>query len=306
MIKNKEIQKKFRIPIIGYGTGKLVCDNDYKKDFFLDKNKYGKYITLIREGIISGKIRHIDTAPNYACGLSEKIIGEAIKNIDRKKIFITSKVGKDYLQNRSLINSVRRSLRRMGIQYLDLVLIHWPNLNISLEKSIKTLLKLKKKGLIKNIGVSNFNNIDLIKKAQLYSENQIVVNQIRYNIFFRENVDVVKYCQANNIIIVAYRPFEGGYLFSRFFFSLFLTNKEVGFLAIRWLIEQNNVVCIVKSRSSDSLNKSISYAEELGSLSIKDKIILNYLFPLELKIRRMKNEYLDWNYYKINKNKYKI
>lgn len=306
MIKNKTVQKKFSMPIIGYGTGKLVCNNDYKKDLTLKVDKFIDYISLIKNGILSGKIRHIDTAPNYACGLSEKIIGEVMKDVDRNKVFITSKVGKDYLQKTNIIKSVKRSLRRMKIKYLDLCLIHWPNPNTSLEEAIKALLELKEKGLIKNIGVSNFNDVELIKKAQLYSGNQIIVNQIRYNIFYRDHVDVVKYCQLNNIMVVAYRPFEGGYLFSRFFFSLFLTNKEVGLLAIRWLTEQKNVVCLVKSRNSSSLDKSIGYAEKSTSLSIKDKMILNYLFPLELKIRRMKREYINWNYYKINQIKYEI
>lgn len=304
MIKYKRISKKFKIAEIGFGTGKLVCNNSYAKDLSL-KNKHKYYINLIKDQIKKQNIICIDTAPSYSCGLSEKIIGKAIKGTNREKIFIISKIGKNYLDKKNVFLTVKQSLKRMNLKYLDLCLIHWPNSNIPLKETISALLDLKHMGLIKNIGVSNFNT-SLLKEAQYYSNNQIVANQIRYNMLFRDTINTVKYCQKNNIAIIAYRPFEGGYLFKENFLSLRLCKKNKIELAMNWLLEQKNVVILTKARDKNKIEEVINIVKKKKKLTNYEKFILNNLLVLESFIRRLRNKYLNWNFFDTNNINYEI
>ena len=149
----------------------------------------------------------IDTAYVYG---NEKDVGIAIKEskIKRDEIFITSKVWRDELKYADLIKSAKRSLKNLNLDYLDLLLIHWPNENIDLKESIDALLELKKRKLIKNIGVSNF-NISLLKQALKYSNGQILTNQIEMHAFLNSK-KMRKFALANNIKLTAYIPLAQG------------------------------------------------------------------------------------------------
>ncbi len=130
IIPIKKLRSGFSVPVLGYGT--WLISGDKKRN---PNNKDIVDIRSIRNAIRIG-VNHFDTAENYAEGHTEEIIGEAIKNYDRKKLFITSKVSPENLRYEKLIKSAIASLKRLKISYLDLYLIHAPNMFISIKKRI--------------------------------------------------------------------------------------------------------------------------------------------------------------------------
>jgi len=133
------------MPVLGLGTWELTGE---------------KCELTVREAIEMG-YRHIDTAELYG---NEAEIGRAIKNTDRSQLFITSKVRNSNLRSESLVQACEASLDRLGTDYLDLYLIHWPNDKIPVEHTMEGMNNLVVDGKIRSVGLSNF-NVKLIKEA---------------------------------------------------------------------------------------------------------------------------------------------
>jgi len=144
---------------------------------------------------------HIDCAEGYQ---NQDAVGEVLAQYDREDLFITSKVLPPHLHYDSVFEALDRALTRLGIEALDLYLIHWPNPAISLRETLSALEKAHADGLIKNIGVSNF-GIHYLRFAQWIAEVPIAVNQIEFNPWFARQ-ELVDYCQANDIVVQAAAP----------------------------------------------------------------------------------------------------
>lgn len=246
-MKYKKLFDWTKMPVLGLWTYWIwwYIEPDFSNDNF--------YIDLIKQAI-NLWYSHIDTAEWYALWHTEELIGEAIKDFEREKLFITSKVSQNNLNYENLILSCKNSLKRLNTNYLDLYLIHWYNSNIDLLETIKALDYLKSIWKIKNYWVSNF-SIENIKKAQKYS-NQIFVNQIEYNYFTRnkwqynDNIEkIVNFCIENNILIIAYRPL--------LFWNMpnYISPKFL----INWLIKQKWVVTIVWSKNIKHLSDNLTF-----------------------------------------------
>ena len=257
-IKNKTLKNGFSIPEYGIGTWEMGgrFERDILNDDSLD-------VKAIQDAIELG-VTHIDTAEIYAGGHSEEIICEAIKtgNIDRTKLFITSKASGDDLSYEGIINSCKESLKRLGTEYLDLYLLHWYSENFPLEISIQALNDLKKDGLVKNIGVSNF-GLEHLRDAIRFSKDPIVCNQVHYNLRVRETeyTGVLKFCRENDIMVVAYRPLDKGAIMqpiTQILHDMCVKyNKTPAQIAINWLVSQENVVAIAKSRDKNHLEENL-------------------------------------------------
>lgn len=194
-----------KIPVLGIGTWGM--GGWESRDASHDKECVNAIRTAIKNGMT-----HIDTAEIYGIGHAEEIVGKAIKGFDRKKLFITTKVWKGNLRYDDVISAAKGSLKRMGVKYIDLYLIHWPNPKIPLKETIKAMDYLLKKKIIGFIGVSNF-SLKLLKEAQSYTRNKIVANQVEYNLLKREcEKGLLDYCQKNNVVLIAYQPVAGGKL----------------------------------------------------------------------------------------------
>ncbi len=272
-MKYKELNKMgIKIPSIGMGTwgigGGLTPDYSRDKEF----------ITLLREGIKLG-LTLIDTAEMYGAGHSEELVGEAIKEFHRENIFIITKVLPENLRYNDLIKSAEKSLKRLKTDYIDLYLIHAPNPRIPLKESMKAMEKLKEEGLIKFIGVSNF-NVTEMKEAQKYLKNtKIVANQVEYSLFYRKiEKDILPYCEKNGITIIAYSPLARGVIPKDKFINKIAAkyNKTASQLAINWLIRKPNVIAIPKSSKIERLKEFAEAAD--WELSKEDEeIILKYV-----------------------------
>lgn len=256
----KKLSKSLKIPVLGIGTAGM--GGEHKKDISKDK----LCIQIIKTAIKMG-ITHIDTAELYGAGHSEEIVGKAIKGENRKKLFITTKVWKDNLRYDDVINSANNSLKRLGVNYIDLYLIHRLNRKIPLRETMNAMDYLVKKNKIKFIGVSNF-SVKKLNKAQSYLKHKIVVNQIEYNLLKRSpEKNLLNYCQKNNILIIAYQPFAGGKLTKPGFKMLDDLGKKYkktpAQIAINWLVSKPNIITIPKTTSISHLK------ENLGALGWK-------------------------------------
>ena len=261
----KTLIKDIEIPALGLGTwgigGFLETDSSNDNDS----------IQAIRDSIDLW-YTHIDTAEIYGGGHTEELIWRAIKGLDRSKLIITSKVAKKNLRYDDVISACKKSLERLQIEYIDIYLIHAPNPEISLEETMKAMDYLVEQGMIKFVGVSNF-SVEQIQEAQKYSTNKIIANQIPYNLITRNKdyigscinmeSEIIPYCQENNIIIMAYRPIERGFLLNPGTIIEEISEKykkTKAQIAINWLISKKGIITISKSTNIRHLK------ENLGSL----------------------------------------
>ncbi|TSC77110.1 MAG: aldo/keto reductase [Parcubacteria group bacterium Gr01-1014_31] len=269
--------KLLALPALGFGTyqmgGQLQRNpgNDDARD-----------IAGIRAALAAG-LRHVDTAEAYAEGHCEELVAEAIADMPRDQIFLASKVYPNHLRPDDVHAACRGSLRRLGVDYLDLYLIHGPNPNVPLAETMGALDELVQQGLIRFIGVSNF-DVPLLQEANRHSRSGVATNQIHYSLVARayEDNGTLEYCRAQGVLVTAYRPIgkygelsRGGQrllddLAARY-------GKTPAQVAVNWVISKRNVVALVKTSNPAHL------AEDLGALgwqlSEEDAATLDNDFP---------------------------
>ena len=237
-----------KIPSIGLGTWKMGGSfrPDRSKDpQWMDAIKYfcKQSIQLVGQALI-------DTAEMYGAGHAEELVGQAIKEFDREKIFIVTKVSASHLHKDEVIRSAKKSLDRLQEDYIDLYLIHWPNPSIPLKETMKALETLVNDNLVRFIGVSNF-GIKLLEEARSYlNRTDIVLNQVKYSLMDRLPEDrLLPYCQKEGITLMAYTPLELGQVMKNKF--LIEIGKKIGKspaqVALNWLICKERVTTVTKS-----------------------------------------------------------
>ena len=177
-------------------------------------------LQTVRRALDSG-INLIDTAPVYGWGLSEKIVGKAVKG-SRDKIVIATKCGlikagksiKISLKPESVRKELSDSLKRLGTDYIDIYQLHWPDKDTPLEETLGELQKAVREGKIRFIGVSNF-SLDLLKKAA--SICRIATIQNEYSFLKRDTEkDILPWCLREGMGFLAYGPLGGGILTGKY------------------------------------------------------------------------------------------
>ncbi|MGE8378481.1 MAG: aldo/keto reductase [Sphingobacterium sp.] len=183
----------------------------------------------------------LDTAPFYGFGLSEEMIGEAIKGYDRSKIQLLTKFGLvwdgsnqgkgefffdaeedgktipvyKYASKASVIKEVENSLKRLQTDYIDLLQIHWPDSTTAIAETMEALDLLLQQGKIRAAGVSNY-SVEQVSEAQ--NSIQIASNQVGYSMLNRGiEHDLVPYAQQHDLGIIVYSPMERGLLTGKYF-----------------------------------------------------------------------------------------
>ncbi len=270
----KTIAGGFSMPVLGQGTWRLggVSERDPENDDARD-------IAVIRRALDAG-LTHIDTAEMYAGGHAEELVGEAIRGVERSRLFLTGKVWKSHLGGDGPLRAAEASLRRLGVDAFDLYLVHQVNPEIPLKETIRAMNRLQREGLARNIGVSNF-SLDRLKQAQALSEVPIVANQLHYNLQVREIElsGLLDFCQETGVMVIAWRPLRGVDcsvpLLTELAARYGHTPRQ---LALNWLISQPGVVTIVKA--SDPLH----LAENVGAVDWR---------MAEEDVERLRGEYPD-------------
>ena len=252
-MKTKKIGD-FEIPVLGIGT--FGMGGEHEPDYSNDD----ACIKAIKEAIKLG-YSYIDTAEIYSRGHAEEVVGKAIKGIDRKKLFIVTKVFSSHLRYDDVINSAKNSLKRLGTDYIDLYLIHSPNPDIPLKETMKAMDYLIEKKMIRFIGVSNF-NIEQLKEAQKYSKNRIVANDLKYHLWAKDiDKKTVEYCQNNDIMVIAHKPFGRGLISKQKIPVLDELakkyNKTRAQIVLSWIISKKNFVTAFKSTNPKHLKENL-------------------------------------------------
>lgn len=235
----KKIQG-INVPEIGLGTYKL----------------YGKECKKTVSDAIAMGYRHIDTAQMYK---NEKEIGDAVygSGINRDEFFITTKIWHTNLDHDDVLQTVEDSLRELRTPYVDMLLIHWPNSQHPLLQTLEAMMVLRDQGKARTIGVSNF-PLSMTKTVVEDLRIPIFCNQVEYHPYLAQ-FDLLDYSYENEFLVTAYSPLAQGKVFS----DETLTEigneygKTPGQVALRWLIEQENVVAIPKASSTEHLQENL-------------------------------------------------
>ncbi|ELZ28502.1 aldo/keto reductase family oxidoreductase [Halogeometricum pallidum JCM 14848] len=237
------------LPMVGIGTWDI--DGDTVRD-------------SVRAGLDAG-YGHVDTAEGYR---NESEIGDALADYDREDVFLTSKVLAKNLDYESVLDSCRQSLERLGTDYLDLYLIHWPNPAISLRETLNAMATLHEEGKVKNVGVSNFSAYQL-SCAQHVSDVPIAVNQIEYHPWNTQD-DVVEHCRETDTVVEAAAPLGRTEVFEDETVQEIAEDYEKSppQIILKWAVE-NDVVVLPKSSSPDHVRSNLDLFE--WSLDEEDK-----------------------------------
>jgi aryl-alcohol dehydrogenase-like predicted oxidoreductase len=164
-------------------------------------------------------IRWFDTAEVYGAGRSERLVGDVLRRAagGGEDALVVTKLSWEHLRASQVRPSLVRSLDRLGRPAVDLYLVHAPDARVPLAETMPALEALWKEGRIGAIGVSNF-SVEQMEEAQRHlAETRLAVNQVRYNLFDREDGDaVLPYCRDHGIVVEAYTPFARGLLHGRY------------------------------------------------------------------------------------------
>ncbi|MBV9972552.1 MAG: aldo/keto reductase [Candidatus Eremiobacteraeota bacterium] len=163
----------------------------------------------IRRGIDLG-MNHIDTAEMYGAGRVEEIVGDAIGDLKRPSVFLTTKVLPSNASFKKTIAACDRSLHRLRTDYIDLYLLHWPS-SVPIAETMSALEHLVEQGKVRFVGVSNFDVEELDEARSALRRIPLVCNQVLYHMRER-NIEsrLLPFCKSHDIAIVAYTPFGRG------------------------------------------------------------------------------------------------
>ena len=208
----------------------------------------------------------IDTAESYDTGRSERLVGETIKDFNRKKLLIITKVSPNHLSHNHVIKYAEESVKRLGT-YIDVLLVHSPNPNIDLIDTLKAMQELKKKGVIKMFGLSNFSSYDIERTLDLGVS--VVENEL--NLLYPD-FEVLNFCKEHHIPFLAYRPLSGGELMKephkQFLESIGREyNKTAAQVAIKW-VEQMGAIPIIGVSTDEHLKEDIDLDWKLNEDSM--------------------------------------
>ena len=194
---------------------------------------------VVREALELG-YRHIDTAAMYE---NESEVGSGIvdSGVDRKEVFLTTKINTIEVKNEGIVDAFNQSLSDLKTDYVDLLLIHWPTFSTNLGDMLEIMYGIKENQKARAIGVSNFNTTLLNECIRLGFED-IYCNQVEYHPFLSQEI-LLKKMNEMNVIPVAYCPICRGDVAKD---SVIMNlsekyNKTPAQVTLRWLIQQQSV-----------------------------------------------------------------
>ncbi|MBZ0162380.1 MAG: aldo/keto reductase [Notoacmeibacter sp.] len=229
------------IPAIGLGTWTLK----------------GEHCAGLVEHALKAGYGHVDTAAAYE---NEQAVGEGLRasGRDRDSYFLTTKVWWTDIGEGALQRSAEASLKRLGVDHLDLLLIHWPNPAIPLAESISALNAVQRAGLTRHIGVSNFPTA-LLSQAIRLSEAPLACNQVEYHPYLDQS-KLYHALRDAGMAMTAYCPLHrgGGLLGEPSVKAAAAAHgKTPAQIVIRWHVQQEGVVCIPRTSRIERLAENI-------------------------------------------------
>lgn len=187
------------VPALGQGTWYLGDD----------PARRAQEVSALRTGMGAG-MRLIDTAEMYGDGRSEKLVGEAIAAAPREELFLVSKVLPENAGEKHIFQCCDATMNRMGVDYLDLYLLHWRG-SVPLAETVRCLEQLKELGKIKNWGVSNFDIGDMEELWRIPGGRNCQVNQVLYHMGSRGiEYSLLPWMREHRVALMAYCPLAQG------------------------------------------------------------------------------------------------
>lgn len=231
------------IPVLGLGTWQLL-----KEDC----------VNTVRAALNMG-YEHIDTAQAYQ---NEAQVGAGIKQsgVSRDRFFLTTKIFPDdwRFEPENMAASVHTSLERLGVDYVDLLLLHWPDKRVPLSRTLPALCALQKKGLTRHIGVSNF-TIDLLIEAQKHADVPLACNQVELHPFIRQR-NLQTFMHNRHLPLVAYSPLARGRVFKNDTLIAIANkhNATPAQVALAWILADKTRIAIPKTSTLAHLRSNLA------------------------------------------------
>lgn len=264
------------VPLVGQGTWNVELDR-------------GRDIVAALEAGIAAGMTHIDTAELYGSGRVERMIAPALRS-RRGELFLVSKVLPQNASYDGTLAACERSLQRLGTDYLDLYLLHWPG-SVPLAETIRAFDKLKSTGKIRAFGVSNFDVDEFDEAVSIAGAGSIACNQVLYHLKERSiEHAVIPACRRHGVAVVAYSPFgsgdfpsprsDGGKVLAE------IANRHGASpyrIALAFLIRQGNVFAIPKA--SDPAHVADNAAAAGLDLTADDMHAIDAAFPVRRRRR---------------------
>ena len=247
-MKHVTLPSREQVPALGMGTW-MIGENDATR---------AEEIATLQHGIAQG-VTLIDTAEMYGEGASERLVGEAIKG-RRDSVFLVSKVYPHHASRTGAAAACERSLSRLGVECLDLYLLHWRG-SVPLGETVDAFERLRAQGKIRHWGVSNLDPGDMAELCACPGGGQVAANQVLYNLSRRGvEWDLLPWCAEHRIPVMAYSPIEQARL---------LTHRGLRDLAVRlgvtpaqlalsWLLQRDQIVAIPKASTRAHLEDNFA------------------------------------------------
>jgi len=257
-----------RIPLIGLGTWNL---------------RGSSCVRMVEQALLLG-YRHVDTAEMYD---NEREVGEGLRasGLARGEVFITTKIWPSHFAPRELERAAKESLTRLQLAEVDLLLLHWPNPQIPLRETLGALSQVKRMGLARHIGVSNF-TVALIDEAAL-AEEPLICNQVEVHPFIDQS-KVIAACRRQGMATVAYSPVaRGGVKSDKLLARIAKAHgKSAAQVSLRFLV-QRGIVVIPRTSRVERISENLAIfdfvlsEEEMAAivgLARRDGRIVDYAY----------------------------
>jgi 2,5-diketo-D-gluconate reductase B len=229
------------IPAIGCGTWELRGETCAR---------------IVAEALRVG-YRHIDTAQGYS---NEEAVGEGIRasGVPRSEVFITTKVRPQLVADGDLQRSAEESLRKLGVDAVDLLLIHWPNPVVTVREMMSALSDAKRRGLTRHIGVSNF-TIAKLEAAVAVSPEPIITEQVELHPYL-DQTRLLAEARRLGLTVTAYCPIALGKVVGDAVLEAIgaAHGKSAVQVALRWLIQQPGIAAIPRTSNPQRLAENLA------------------------------------------------
>jgi 2,5-diketo-D-gluconate reductase B len=258
-----------KIPLLGLGTWDLR----------------GRTCARIVEQALRLGYRHIDTAEMYE---NEREVGEGLhaSGVKRGDVFVTTKIWPEHFAPCELERAARESVSRLRLREVDLLLLHWPNPQIPLADTLGALCKVKREGLTRHIGISNF-TVALIEQALQLASEPLVCDQVECHPFLDQS-KVIAACRAHGIAVVAYSPIARGNARNDRVLARIGTahNKTAAQVCLRFLVQQS-IVVIPRTSKPERLSENAAIFDfalspkemaEIAALARRDGRIVDWSY----------------------------
>jgi 2,5-diketo-D-gluconate reductase B len=250
--------KGMRVPAIGLGTWQLSGRGCYES---------------VREALDLG-YRHIDTAQMYG---NEQEVGHAVRDsgVARDAVFITTKLAPGNLAPAAVQRSTEESLERLGMDHVDLLLIHWPSSSVKLGETLHAMAALHAAGKARHLGVSNF-TVKLLAEAAATGAAELLCNQVEYHPFLSQR-PVLAALASYGMMLTAYSPLARGRV-ARDAPLLAIARKygkSPAQVTLRWLIDQEGVAAVPKAAGRQHLAANLDIFD--FALSAEDRAAIDAL-----------------------------